>query len=99
MIQINQTRHQKRLVAREQAKTGKKSPQHALNALLWSIVKENGGKLKVKCSELKAISPKAALHTHYDEESDSLIITAGTYEPPKKSNIVLPHDGLYTGDR
>lgn len=54
--------------------TGKNSPQHAFNAFLWMLVRNNGGTLTVKGMDLKDIPNKATLKGDWDEKTESLVI-------------------------
>ena len=71
--------------------TGKKSPQHAFNSLLWRIVADAGGVMSIKGSDLRKIPNKVLLKGEWDEATQSLIVTSVV----NHGNIeTLPTDGI-----
>lgn len=71
---------------------GKENAQHLLNTVLWQIVMQNTGVLKIPCSELKKLPANIALQVKRDSVSDQIWIVAAL--PEDKSNIVVPNNGL-----
>ena len=92
MIAPNETRQQKRhrerIEAKEKSKHGKDNMQTALNNVLWKIVMENGGIVKIPCEDLKATPAEAALQGKVIGEN--FVIKAMLRQP----NIILPKNGL-----
>lgn len=56
--------------------TGKNSPQHVFNSVLWDIVRKKGGSISVSGAELRQMPQKALLKGHWDDLTQSMIITA-----------------------
>jgi hypothetical protein len=71
---------------------GKKNAQHLLNTVLWQIVMQNTGILKIPCSELRKLPPTIRLEVKRDSANDEIWIVAR--QPEDKSKIVVPNDGL-----
>ncbi len=95
MIQLNnETRQQKRFRERQVAKTGAQKPQVVLNIVLWKIIMQNSGSLKFSTTELEGIPANLAFHVNV--AGGNMTITAGTQGPFKKSNLILPNNGIIT---
>ena len=83
----------KRLQKKSQAMHGKRNPQHLLNTVLWKIIMQNGGAIKILCSELKKLPAGAAVQSKHNQATDSITLTAMVRE----STILLPNDGIISG--
>ena len=68
--------------------TGKKSPQHAFNSVLWDMVSRHGGTMAIRGSDLKKIPNSMTLQASWDEASQSLIIKSVV----KHGKILAPSD-------
>jgi len=68
--------------------TGKASPQHAFNCLLWDIIRSKGGKMVVSGETLRRIPNDMTLTGVWDDSTQSLIIEAVV----KKGMILAPAD-------
>ncbi|MHC4372161.1 MAG: hypothetical protein ACYSW8_31535 [Planctomycetota bacterium] len=75
-------------------RAGKQSAQQLLNTVLWQIVMQNTGMLRIPCSELRKLPPNIRLEVKRDSASDEIWIIA--QQPEDKPNIVVPNDGLIT---
>ena len=80
-------------IKKQQARHGKQNAQHVINTVLWKILMENGGSIKIPCSTLKQIPVTAAVMAKYDSATDSMTLIAGTRAP----KIILPNNGLIAG--
>lgn len=56
--------------------TGKNSPQHVFNSILWDMVIRSGGVLAITGDDLKKIPSKATLKGDWDPVSESMLIRA-----------------------
>jgi len=72
--------------------TGKNSPQHAFNSLLWRLIADAGGTISIKGTELKKIPDKLLLKASWVEATQSLVITSVV----NQNKILIPHgaDGI-----
>ncbi len=56
--------------------TGKSSPQHVFNSILWDMVIRQGGTMAISGDELKKIPSRAILKGVWDDVNQRMIITA-----------------------
>lgn len=90
------TRQQRRKMARMMTKAGLPDSQTILNNVLWKIIMENKGFLKVPSKDIIDAPQNAALNIGYDEATDSVIIVAGTNDP-KEPKIIGLNKEIFTG--
>lgn len=72
--------------------TGKKSPQHVFNSILWDMIMRHGGTMAISGEDLRKIPSKATIKGDWDPETQSMIIRA-LGDPGK----VVTVDGIITG--
>lgn len=56
--------------------TGKKSPQHVFNSVLWEMIMQHGGQIRVSGDHLRNLPDKLMVKGDWDEATQSMIITA-----------------------
>ncbi len=56
--------------------TGKKSPQHVFNSILWDMVIRQGGAMIISGDDLKKIPYKATLKGDWDDVRQCMVIRA-----------------------
>jgi hypothetical protein len=91
---INQSvaKAMRRQQMRDAGHAGKREAQDVLNTVLWQIVMQNAGTIKIPCSELRKLPPNVQLEVKRDSATDEIWIVAR--QPEDKSKIVVPNDGL-----
>lgn len=72
--------------------TGKKSPQHVFNSILWDMVIRHGGYMSISGEALKKIPYKATLKGDWDDVNQCMVIRAIL---PKGKIVAI--DGIMKG--
>ncbi len=72
--------------------TGKKSPQHVFNSVLWDMLMRNGGKMSISGERLRQVPSKVVVRGEWDEPSQSMILTAVV-----NKGDIISSQGLYVG--